>query len=78
MAFAQESHLMPREAHSIPFRAICDLICVICVKLACFLSNSASRALPVSGTGHRHHTVLGIETGETKLRPNDQQLESAR
>jgi len=29
--FAQKSHSTPREAHSIKFRVICDLICVICV-----------------------------------------------
>src|SRR6185437_8135055 len=33
---AQDSHSTPREAHSIPFRVICDLICVICVELAYF------------------------------------------
>jgi hypothetical protein len=36
--FAQEKYTKPREAHSIPFRVICDLICVICVELAGFLA----------------------------------------
>jgi hypothetical protein len=43
--FAPESHSMPREAHSIPFRVICDLICVICVELACFLPSPAEPEL---------------------------------
>jgi hypothetical protein len=42
--FAQERCPTPREAHSIPFRVICDLICVICVDLDCFLPHPSAPA----------------------------------
>jgi hypothetical protein len=49
---APESHSMPREAHSIPLRVICDLICAICVELACFLPSPAEPELGLVGAGY--------------------------
>jgi hypothetical protein len=43
---------MLREVHSIPFRVICDLICVICVELAYFLPGPAEPELGLVGAGY--------------------------
>ena len=67
--FAHKGIQMPREAHSIPFRVICDLIRVICVELACFLPSppvALSLLRPIDAIDNREkslHTIPSVLQG---------------
>jgi hypothetical protein len=72
----QEKRLTPPEAPSIPFRVICDLICVFCVDLDCFPACSRTAAAKfhpeicfVAGSSIRSQSLVGsIEKQEFQRR----------
>jgi hypothetical protein len=78
--FAQESHSTPREAQPITFRVICDLICVICVELACFLPSPAKpvkSGLVGAGMLARHAALTPPAPAPLHARAHDGPQQSA-